>query len=100
MENQRSLKVSKSDFSADKCRQIAIDAYQADNREGRENIGGWRKDCRTNKSEKYRVISKHKVHYLTLNRVGDGKWTQELKVHVVILSKKSKNLKVLVEIGC
>lgn len=57
------------------------------------------KDSRINKSEKYRAISKHKVHYLTLKRVGDGKWPQELKVHIVTLCKECKNLKVLIEIA-
>lgn len=35
-------------LSEEKC----IYPYQADNRDGRKNIGGWGKDCRTNKSEK------------------------------------------------
>lgn len=74
-----------SDCSEDKCRWIAIYSYEADNRDGRENIGGWRKDFRTKKPEKYSMISKHKAHYLILKRTGGGKWTQELKVRVTIL---------------
>lgn len=70
-------------------------SLSADNRDGRESIGGWGKDPRTNKSEKHRVISKHKVHYLALKREGDGKWTQKVKVHIAILNKKSKNLNFL-----
>lgn len=50
------------------------------------------------------MFSGQRVHYLPLTRIGDnGKWTRELRVHGVIVSRKNKNLnilQVLEEIAC
>jgi len=50
------------------------------------------------------VLSGKRFHYLTLKRIGDnGKWTQELRVHGVIMNRKNKNfniLQVFEEIAC
>lgn len=43
---------SKGDCSEDKWEWMTIYSYQADNRDRKENIGGWGKDYRANKSEK------------------------------------------------
>lgn len=50
------------------------------------------------------MLSGQRVHYLTLKRTEDnGKWTQELRIRGVIISRKNKNLnilQVLEEISC